>query len=144
MYAAATGLWRWRGNPLRRTTDLLEAWTALAALLLICLGAPVVGWLVGASADGALQESARLQQERRRQVVAEVLGPAVAPGPGSALPRPASGAERQLREPVDARWAAPGGTERTGVLSAPRDAAEPGDTLPVFWLGSSWRVRRRG
>ncbi len=85
MYAAATGLWRWRGNPLRRTTDLLEAWTALAALVLICVGAPVAGWLVGVSADAALQESARLQQERRLQVVAEVLGPAAAPEPGSVL-----------------------------------------------------------
>ena len=30
---AISGLWRWRHNPLRRATDLAEAWVALAALL---------------------------------------------------------------------------------------------------------------
>ena len=29
---AISGLWRWRDNPLRRATDLAEAWLALAVL----------------------------------------------------------------------------------------------------------------
>ena len=44
---AIRGLWRWRRNPLRRTTDLAEAWLAFAALLLVLVGAPVVGVVVG-------------------------------------------------------------------------------------------------
>jgi len=56
---AVTGLWRWRRNPLCRATDLAEAWVALVALVLIAVVAPVTGALVGAAADGSLQQAAR-------------------------------------------------------------------------------------
>jgi hypothetical protein len=46
---AIRGLWRWRRNPLRRATDLVEAWLALVVLLLVLVAAPVIGSLVGAS-----------------------------------------------------------------------------------------------
>lgn len=44
---AVGGLWRWRGNPLRRGTDLAEAWVALTALVLILSVAPLIGVLAG-------------------------------------------------------------------------------------------------
>ncbi len=133
MYATAAGLWRWRRNTLRRATDLVEAWVAFVALLLLCLAAPLVGWFAGSAADARLQEDARLQQELRHRVVAEVLG-AAAPGTGTAavLPDPAAAADRQLRTPVEARWTAPDGTVRTGTLNASREVADPGDTFPVW------------
>ncbi|MYW43591.1 hypothetical protein GT346_09660, partial [Streptomyces sp. SID161] len=62
---ALKGLWRWRRNPLRRTTDLAEAWVALVALLLITVAAPVIGCLVGASTGASLQRSAREQRHTR-------------------------------------------------------------------------------
>jgi hypothetical protein len=48
---AISGLWRWRGNPLRRTTDLVESWVALAALLLCLVAAPVIGAFAGAATE---------------------------------------------------------------------------------------------
>lgn len=38
---AVGGLRRWRRNPLRRATDLAEAWLALTVLLLVTLAAPL-------------------------------------------------------------------------------------------------------
>lgn len=51
---AISGIRRWRGNPVCRPTDRHEAWVALAALLMIFLGAPVLGWLGGSLTDDAL------------------------------------------------------------------------------------------
>ncbi|MEW2257347.1 hypothetical protein AB0924_19370, partial [Streptomyces sp. NPDC047869] len=59
---AIAGLWRWRRNPLRRATDLTEAWVALVALVLIAVAAPVTGTLIGVTAQDSLQRSAREQQ----------------------------------------------------------------------------------
>ena len=47
---AISGLWRWRRNPLRRATDLAEAWTCLLALLLILVAGPVIGSATGRDA----------------------------------------------------------------------------------------------
>lgn len=140
MLAAAAGLWRWRDNPLCRATDLAEACVACVAVLLLCLGTPLVGWLVGTSADVALQETARVQREERRAVVAEVVGPAPAAEP--VLPDRAAAADERLRLPVTARWTAPDGTERTGVLNAAREVAGPGDRFPV-WVDAEGRLVSR-
>ncbi|WP_240110993.1 hypothetical protein [Streptomyces sp. MUM 203J] len=140
MLAAAGGLWRWRRNPLRRATDLAEAWVAFLALLLLCLGTPLVGWLVGTAADAALQISARVQQERRHTAVARVVGPA--PPGEPALPDRAAAAEDRLRQPVTARWTAPDGTERTGTLNAAREVAGPGAAIPV-WVDDEGRLVSR-
>ncbi|MEU3074993.1 Rv1733c family protein [Streptomyces laurentii] len=70
---AATGLWRWRHNPLRRTTDLIEAWVALTAAVLLFLAVPLAGWAAGASADASLRREARAQARERFPTVARVL-----------------------------------------------------------------------
>ncbi|CAM5252441.1 hypothetical protein SVIOM342S_03746 [Streptomyces violaceorubidus] len=49
---AISGLWRWRGNPLCRASDLAEAWVALTALLLTVFVAPLTGVLVGGTGAG--------------------------------------------------------------------------------------------
>ncbi|MFF1452192.1 hypothetical protein ACFVYF_29255 [Streptomyces sp. NPDC058274] len=41
--------WRWRRNPLRRGSDRIQAWTFLLAILLVTIGAPVVGVVTGRS-----------------------------------------------------------------------------------------------
>lgn len=33
--------WRWRRNPLRRHSDVVEAWTALIVAVLLLVGAPL-------------------------------------------------------------------------------------------------------
>ncbi|MYS43445.1 hypothetical protein GTY23_19820, partial [Streptomyces sp. SID5998] len=46
--------WRWRRNPLRRTSDVVEAWILLVAWTLAVLGGLVAGLLTA----GAVQQSA--------------------------------------------------------------------------------------
>ncbi|MEU2282732.1 hypothetical protein ABZ614_12490 [Streptomyces sp. NPDC013178] len=126
---AIGGLWRWRHNPLRRTTDLVEAWVALSALLLIVLVAPVVGCLVGAVAQDALQQSVRDQRASRHQVTATV----VRKQEGSLLeadPESASGRDARIR--VIADWTAPDGSAHHGTVSADLDTPQRGDHFAIW------------
>lgn len=47
-------LWRWRRNPLRRRSDVLEAWTVLVAGVLTVLGGVLVGLLATQSVEHGL------------------------------------------------------------------------------------------
>ncbi|MFF5973245.1 hypothetical protein ACFY7C_17145 [Streptomyces sp. NPDC012769] len=130
---AATGLWRWRHNPLRRTTDLVEAWVALTAALLLCLAVPLAGWAVGTSANESLQRSVRAQHEERVPTVARVVRSAETGEAGATGQRPADTAgERRLRPAVVAAWTAPDGTRRTGTVTTTREQADPGDHFPLW------------
>ncbi|MFE0649424.1 hypothetical protein ACFVZH_12640 [Streptomyces sp. NPDC059534] len=127
---AATGLWRWRHNPLRRTTDLAEAWIAFAAAALLCVVVPLTGWAAGSSAHGSLQRAVRTQQEQRVPTTARVVRQADGPGSG---PRTADTAgEERLRRSVVARWTAPDGSVRTGTVTTSRRQSAPGDTFPLW------------
>ncbi|MEW2163637.1 hypothetical protein AB0912_11645 [Streptomyces sp. NPDC007084] len=121
------GLWRWRHNPLRRTTDLVEAWLALAALLVIAFGAPLVGTAVGTSADHALQQAVRHQRADRHQVTATVVR---ALSHSSVQPDPETSTARDTRTRVIADWTAPDGSRQRGVvvtlLKSPRPGAHFG------------------
>ncbi|MFF4169672.1 hypothetical protein [Streptomyces sp. NPDC001744] len=127
---AATGLWRWRHNPLRRTTDLVEAWVALAAAVLLCVAVPLAGWTAGASAYGSLQRAIRAQQEQRTPTTARVLG--AAEGPPRVVRTAEAAEEERLSRPVTARWTAPDGSVRTGTVETARRHAAPGDTFALW------------
>ncbi|MEV3988418.1 hypothetical protein AB0J57_05865 [Streptomyces sp. NPDC049837] len=127
---AVVGLWRWRHNPLRRATDLAEAWVALAALLLMCVAAPVAGWICGALTNTSLQREARLQQEQRHLVTAHVLGRDESARTTARDPEAAT--QQQIRRAVIARWTGPDGAAHTGALTTARDNADPGDTFRVW------------
>ena len=43
--------WRWRRNPLRRRSDVVEAWTGLVLAVLLFVGAPLVGVVAARWAD---------------------------------------------------------------------------------------------
>lgn len=133
---AVTGLWRWRHNPLRRTTDLAEAWVAFAALALLCLVAPLTGWAAGASVHGSLQRAVRTQQEQRVQTTARVVRPADRPAGGPSSAEPAG--EERLRRSVVARWTAPDGSARTGTVTTARRQSAPGSAFPL-WTDRSGR-----
>ncbi|MEU6486537.1 hypothetical protein [Streptomyces sp. NPDC046887] len=124
------GLRRWRHNPLRRPTDLAEAWVALAALLLIVFAAPAAGWAAGTLTGASLAETARLQHQHHHLTTAHVLGS----GPGEASAGdPDAPLARQPRLSVKAYWKAPDGDRITGTLPAPRpDARDEGDTFPLW------------
>ncbi|MCD7440976.1 hypothetical protein K4B79_22465 [Streptomyces lincolnensis] len=126
---AISGLWRWRHNPLRRGTDLLEAWTALAALLLILVAGPVAGALVGGVAQDALQRSVREQREIRHEVTATVVRK-LDRSPLDADPETSSG--RDLRSRVVADWTAPDGTSHHGTVLAALQNPRPGDHFRLW------------
>ncbi|MGW4723200.1 Rv1733c family protein [Streptomyces sp. NPDC004291] len=127
---AALGLWRWRRNPLRRTTDLVEAWVALTALVLFCVAVPLVGWSAGASAHDSLRVAVHAQEERRTQTTARVVRPADPPASDTRTAE--SGGEERLRRAVVARWTAPDGSPRTGTVTTFRRHSAPGDTFSLW------------
>ncbi|MFH8805365.1 hypothetical protein ACH4F6_38460 [Streptomyces sp. NPDC017936] len=126
---AIGGLRRWRHNPLRRTTDLVEGWVALSALLLVLLVAPAVGALVGAVAQDALQESVREQRAARHQVTATVVRKLDGPVP-EADPESAGG--RDARTRVIAGWTAPDGTAHHAAVLADLKSPRPGDRFGMW------------
>lgn len=136
---AISGLWRWRHNPLRRGTDLAEAWVALVALLLAALAAPVTGCLVGAAAQDTLQRSVRAQHQDRHLTTGTVvreLDPSV---PG-ADPEAAAAGDPPVR--VLAHWTAPDGAGRSGAVTTSLREPRPGDRFRM-WTDRQGRVAAR-
>jgi hypothetical protein len=123
------GLWRWRRNPLRRTTDLAEAWVAFTALLLVLAGAPVIGAVVGAVAQDSLQRSVREQRAARHPVTATVERSLGEAGVDS---DPDAGSAREIRHRVVAGWTAPDGTVHHGTMTTALRSPAPGDRFTVF------------
>ncbi|PRH75845.1 hypothetical protein C6N75_28805 [Streptomyces solincola] len=137
---AVLGLRRWRHNPLRRPTDLAEAWVALVALLLLLLAAPAAGWAVGAATGASLQQSAELHSARHHLTTAHVIGPVEGEAPAG---DPDAALTRQVRPMVKAYWATPGGDRVTGALPAARaDSWQPGDTFALWTDGRGRPVGR--
>lgn len=126
---AIRGLWRWRHNPLRRTTDLAEAWLALGALLLILVAAPLVGVLIGGLAQDALQQSVREQRLDRHPVVATVVKKADRT-PLDPDPETSSGRDSHTR--VIADWKAPDGTTQRDTVMAALNSPQRGDHFTVW------------
>ncbi|MEU0656636.1 hypothetical protein ABZ485_30985 [Streptomyces albogriseolus] len=135
---AVSGLWRWRRNPLRRATDLAEAWLALTALLLVTLAAPLIGVLSGSAAHTSLQRSVRAQQQSRHVVTAAVVRELDA-APAATDPELVGGAPGSR---VLARWTAPDGTARREAVQARLPNPRPGDTFRIWTDGHGDRVAR--
>lgn len=127
---ALGGLWRWRHNPLRRRTDLAEAWLALTAMVLILAVAPLVGAVVGAAAQSTLQESVRDQRAARQEVAATVVKKASRNGLLDPDPESASGRDTHSR--VVANWTAPDGTAQHGTVTAAIKSPVPGDHFTIW------------
>lgn len=126
---AMSGLWRWRHNPLRRATDLAEAWVALAAMVLILAVAPVAGVVVGGLAQDSLQESVRNQRVTRHLVTATVTRE-LDRSPLDADPETSTG--REMRTRVLADWTAPDGTAQHGPVLANLKDPHRGDHFAIW------------
>ncbi|MFK8908144.1 hypothetical protein [Streptomyces sp. YS-3] len=126
---SAVGVWRWRRNRLCRRTDLVEAWVALVALVLMVVASPVLGGLCGAVTDHALQRTAAREQRERHPTTAVVIGAAHERG-SLADTQGAGGREGRIR--VRANWTAYDGTLHTGTVAAPRRAAPVGSTFRMW------------
>lgn len=126
---AISGLWRWRHNPLRRATDLAEAWVALAAMVLILVVTPVAGVVVGGLAQDSLQESVRNQRVTRHLVTATVTRK-LDRSPLEADPETSTG--REMRTRVLADWTAPDGTAQHGPVLANLKDPHQGDHFAIW------------
>ncbi|QHC22314.1 Rv1733c family protein [Streptomyces sp. GS7] len=135
---AMRGLWHWRHNPVRRRTDRIEAWIALAAALLIVLGAPALGWFTGRAAHGALLEAVRRQHRERYPVWATADRPASRP---SARPDPETSAPHGARQRTVARWTGRDGSAHTAEIAATR-AVQPGARFRIWTDGRGRMVPR--
>ncbi|MGP4004091.1 Rv1733c family protein [Streptomyces sp. 8N706] len=129
------GLWRWRRNPLRRRTDVAEAWAALLAAVCIALGAPTVGVTVGSAVQDTLLRWVHEQQQERHLVTATVVRRIPHP---PIDPDPETSSARDAHHRVVAAWTAPDGTARSGPAITPR-ATTPGDRFRV-WTDARGRL----
>lgn len=128
---ALTGLWRWRRNPLRRTTDLVEAWIALAAALLLVLGAPLAGWVSGSLIDSSLQRTVQVQQQDRHHSTAVMIADStehVSPG----FYDPDSTAQQGSDARVIAQWKTADGAKHVATVTAPHTKLKTGDTFGIW------------
>ncbi|MFJ5263254.1 hypothetical protein ACIQAC_22580 [Streptomyces sp. NPDC088387] len=116
--------WRWRSSPLRRRSDVVEAWTTVAVALLLFVGAPLVGAVTAWWAYGSATATVTAQREQRYAVRAEVVG---AP-PES---RPAVGGGPHMYR-TQVRWTEPGEQPRTATARVPGRARE-GDVVDVWF-----------
>ncbi|MFJ3699335.1 hypothetical protein ACIPW9_35310 [Streptomyces sp. NPDC090052] len=127
---AAAGVWRWRHNPLRRGTDLAEAWVALVALLLIAVAAPLAGWLCGSLTGSALQDTARVQRRHRHATTATVVRALPDRSVMAANPDGISDAVPRGRAAVV--WTGVDGSRHRGALSTFKSDSRPGVRLRIW------------
>ncbi|MFI9645697.1 hypothetical protein ACIHAA_05280 [Streptomyces sp. NPDC052040] len=135
---AIRGLWRWRSNPLRRPTDLAEAWLALVALVVTLIVVPVAGAAIGTAAQDSLQRSVRDEQRTRHLVAATVVRSLGL----TALEDPDSPSTRRTQSRVLAHWTAPDGTPREGTTLADLETPHRGDRFAI-WTDEHGRITPR-
>ncbi|MGH4032076.1 Rv1733c family protein [Actinomycetota bacterium Odt1-20B] len=103
-------LWRWRANPLRRRSDVVEAWTVLVFGIAAVVGGPAAGAVTAVSVVQVVDE----QRAHRHAVTARLIEDAPR---STAVSRNGTGLDR-VRARV--RWAGPdGATHRGTTLVAP-------------------------
>ena len=119
------GLWP-DHNPLRRSSDRVEAGMLAALIIAFIVGAPLIALIAGRLTLSATFTTVQARQAGWRQVPAVLLTDA--PAAGSVHP------------PVPATWTAPDGTARTGVVYPDPDA-RAGSTTPI-WVTASGRQEK--
>ncbi|MFC8373615.1 hypothetical protein ACFUIT_37675 [Streptomyces sp. NPDC057239] len=122
-------LWRWRRNPLRRRSDLAEAWLVLAAVVLALL----LGAFSGLTAAGAVDGSLAERRERTTPVPAVLVEDAA--GPSASVTQDGDGDGGVWTK---VRWTAPDGTGRTGRAEV--DPGSPAGTEVTVWTDPAGRL----
>jgi len=117
-------LWRWRHNPLRRRTDLAQAWIALGLFLAVLAATPPATFLVGDTAYRHYRETARHQSATRHDT------PAILVHDAPRHPEPGSDEAKQALYPVTVRFTDPQNHVRTAKT----------DVAPALTAGSTVRV----
>jgi hypothetical protein len=117
--------WRWRRNPLRRRSDVIEAWTSLIVAVLLFVGAPLAGTAAGWSAYDNAHGTQVAQRAERHQVPAVLVDDAPAAMPS------AQGGKEPLYQ-VRVSWTEPGKGTHTTLAKVPA-GSQRGDHAEV-WL----------
>ncbi|MEV7242209.1 MULTISPECIES: hypothetical protein [unclassified Streptomyces] len=117
--------WRWRRNPLRRRSDVMEAWTVLVAAVLLFVVTPLAGVAAGLYAHDQARSRAVTLRTERHQVRASVAGDE------SARPHPVRG-DRAHPYQAKVRWTEPGTGTRTAVARVPA-GSRAGDVVTVWF-----------
>ncbi|MGW2645820.1 Rv1733c family protein [Streptomyces sp. NPDC001393] len=122
-----TGLrgWRLRRNPLRRRSDVVEAWTVLIVAVLLFVVTPLVGVAAGLRAHDTAQSIAAAQRAERHQVRAQVIG-----APPERLSTEQG--DRAYAYRAQVRWTEPGKGTRTAWARVP-SGTRTGDTVSVWF-----------
>ncbi|MEL3944342.1 MULTISPECIES: Rv1733c family protein [Streptomyces] len=122
--------WGLRRSPLRRRSDVIEAWAVLVVGVMLFLGAPAAGVVAGALAHRDGVAAARAERTDRHRVPAVLTenAPPVVPAADGTVPR----------YQVSAQWTASDGTRRTGDALAPAGSRR-GEHVAV-WLDARGRV----
>ncbi|MFI9248582.1 hypothetical protein [Streptomyces sp. NPDC053069] len=117
--------WRWRRNPLRRRSDLVEAWTVLIVAVLLFVVAPLAGVAAGLRAHDEARTLAAEQRAQRHQVRAQVIGDP---------PERVSAVQGDREHPyrAEVRWTEPGKGARTAWARVPA-GTRTGDTVWVWF-----------
>lgn len=120
-------LWRWRRNPLRRRSDLVEAWLLAATVVLAVLLGALSGLAAAAVVDGSLAE----RRERTTPV------PAVLAEDAASLSAPVTeNGDGGVWAKV--RWTAADGTTHTGRAEV--DPGSPEGSEVTVWTDTTGRL----
>ncbi|MGW7528689.1 Rv1733c family protein [Streptomyces sp. NPDC054783] len=117
--------WRWRRNPLRRHSDVVEAWTMLVVAVLLFVVTPLVGVAAGLYAHDTARAVAATQRAERHRIRAQVVG-----SPPERLSAEQGGRAYAYRAQV--RWTEPGKGTRTAWARVPA-GTHTGDTVSVWF-----------
>ncbi|MFE6197798.1 hypothetical protein [Streptomyces sp. NPDC057838] len=116
---------RRRRSPLRRRSDVVEAWTVLVVAVLGFVGAPALGAAAAWWAHGEARTVSLQQRADRHSVRAEVIGER-----SRSLPSVQGAGQRAYRTTV--RWTEPGEGTRTATARVPSGARQ-GDVVDVWF-----------
>ncbi|MGC0336752.1 Rv1733c family protein [Streptomyces sp. SLBN-8D4] len=120
-------LWRWRRNPLKRRSDVAEAWITVAAAMLLLM-APAVGVVMAGVGERSALGQAQGLHHRSARLVEDA----------SATPARFSGmADDHVRATV--RWTMIDGSSRTGEAHVAAGGKAGSSTM--VWLDDAGRLQ---
>ncbi|TPQ15725.1 Rv1733c family protein [Streptomyces sporangiiformans] len=98
-------------NPLRRTSDRVEAWCSGLLLLVLALGLPVASVSAGLAAYASTMRTVEAQSAERHLTTARV----------TSAPEAAPGSAADEKQTVRVSWTGKDGRQRTGTARVPLD-----------------------
>ena len=131
MTGAGAVMWRWRSNPLRRTSDTVEAWTRLLLGVFLLLAAPLACVVAVEATYHHEQDRAGRQRSSRTPVRATLIGSA--PAENVYTERGVVGTKGK----AVVRWSVRG-HEKTGIAAVTADSLS--GTVTTIWVDRSDRV----